>query len=86
MEKKITDKVTKVIDKRINTETARLRKVIDDSVGDIRRELESDIDDLTERVSEISAGIENTVILYIRSRKQRLTVKYCGQKTAGDSE
>ena len=31
-----------------------LRKVIDDSVNDIRKEIESDMGDLTERVSEIS--------------------------------
>ena len=46
----MADKVTKAIDKRINTETARLRKVIDDSVNDIRKEIESDMGDLTERV------------------------------------
>ena len=60
LEKAITDKITKVIDKRINTETARLRKVIDDSVNDIRKEIESDMGDLTERVSEISARMESS--------------------------
>ena len=60
LEKTITDKVTKVIDKRINTKTARLRKVVDDSVNDIRKEIESDMGDLTERVSEISARMESS--------------------------
>ena len=57
LEKKLTDKITKTLDKRVNAESTKLRKVIDDQVGDLRKEFESDLDDISEKIAHLTSVV-----------------------------
>ena len=46
----VTDKITKIIDKRMNTETARMRKEIDEKIRDMRDEFNRDLNDINTRI------------------------------------
>ena len=57
LEKKLTDKISKTLDKRVNAESTKLRKVIDDQVGDLRKEFESDLDDISEKIAHLTSVV-----------------------------
>ena len=58
LEKKLTDKMNKAIDRRINTETNKFKKEIDKNVSDLRKEFDNEIEDITEKVNRVTNQIE----------------------------
>ena len=58
LEKKLTDKMNKAIDRRINTETNKFKKEIDKNVSDLRKEIDNEIEDITEKVNRVTHQIE----------------------------
>ena len=41
----------------MNAESTKLRKVIDDQVGDLRKEFESDLDDISEKIAHLTSVV-----------------------------
>ena len=52
MTDKIIDKMTKVLDKRISSESSRIRKDIDDKLRDLRKEFDIEISQLNKKLNE----------------------------------
>lgn len=59
LEKKLTDKMTTVIDKRISSESVKLKKDMENKVHDIRKEFEADLDEISEKVANLSSQRNN---------------------------
>ena len=45
------------MDKRVNAESTKLRKVIDEQVGDLRKEFETDLDDMSEKIAHLTSVV-----------------------------
>lgn len=66
LEKKFTDKMNKAIDKRISSETDKAKKDLDKRLFDMRQEFENDIEDMNEKLQNLSDQLES-----IQSRSVR---------------
>ncbi|XP_053373087.1 uncharacterized protein LOC123531710 isoform X2 [Mercenaria mercenaria] len=59
-EKRIIDKMTKVFDKHISSEVSRMKndmtKEIENKIGDLRSELSTDMDEMNQKINEISGN------------------------------
>lgn len=53
---KITDKLTKIVDRRINSESSRLRKDIDKRIETVKDEINHDIAELNDKVHEMTTS------------------------------
>ena len=57
LEKRISNKVAQILDKRISTEVSRIKKDVDDQISDfkdsIRAEVTADIEDLNEKIDSL---------------------------------
>lgn len=80
LEKKLTDKMTKVIDKRISSESVKLKKDMENKVHDIRKEFEADLDEISEKVANLSSqrnndGIRETLSSHSDELKLNIVVR-----------
>ncbi|WAR28909.1 hypothetical protein MAR_014613, partial [Mya arenaria] len=50
----VTDKITKVFDKRMSSEMSRMRKDMDNKIGDLRKEISSEMEGLNGKMEEIA--------------------------------
>ena len=60
LEKKLTDKMHKAVDKRISDETVKVKRDLDNRLADMRKEFESDVDELTEKFQSLSNHFESS--------------------------
>ena len=90
LEKKLTDKMHKAVDKRISDETVKVKRDLDNRLADIRKEFESDVDELTEKFQSLSNHFESSQQSQNGNRDERNHTKHnivlCGlPETSGEN-
>ena len=55
--------MTNALDKRVNAESAKMKKDIDDKVEDLRKEFEAHFDDISEKLERLTTLVnKNTIV------------------------
>lgn len=60
LERKITHKVSQMVDKRINSEVTKVRKDVNSVVENLRADIDNDLKSVEDKLDEISEKIEST--------------------------
>ena len=58
LEKKITENVTKYFDKRVSSESKRIRHEINERFDTLRSDVANDIEDMNDKIAEINANMD----------------------------